>query len=454
MSKSATLAGAQQSDRPAWASRRQLRYLSQAEILEELGPSNLSKAVILFLAALVIGSVAWAATAKIQQTSKAVGEIVPRGPIHTVQHLEGGIVQEVLVKEGELVEAGDTLVRLAPTTSTAELEAAQARRTSLSLKAERLRALAERRDPVFIVVSKRFSGMVRDQADILKQQNEARSQRFNVLEFKLAQERAELKALQSERDKLTGQIEILTQERDTQKRLLGKGLVSRLVYLGAEKQLRLTVGELAEVRDRLIKATQAIREAEAKLIEFEANSRGEALDEMGDVAAELAEVEERIVRLRDRVTRLEILAPVSGIVQELEADALGRVVTPGGLISKIVPVDGDLVAEAKLSPADVGQIRLGDIAKVKITTFDFARFGAIHGRVEKVSATTFKEPDGSVYYKVTILLESNHVGNDPNTNILLPGMVADVELLGEERTILRYLLRPVYQSLDVALTEK
>lgn len=445
---------AAQGGRPAWASRQQLRYLSQAEILEELGPNNLSKAIILLCATLVLAGLVWAAFATIQQTSKAVGEIVPRGPIHTIQHLEGGIVQEVLVKEGELVEAGSPLVRLAPTNSTADLEAAQARRIALSLKTERLRAYAERREPQFAEVPSRFSGMVRDQVEILRQQNEARAQRLRVLEFKLAQERSELKALRSEQDKLARQIEILTQERDTQRQLLKRGLVSKLVYLSAEKQLRLSVGELAEVRDRAVKAKQAIDEAEAKLTEFEANSRDEALDEMGGVAAELAEVEESIVRLRDRVRRLDVLTPVRGIVQELEADAVGRVVTPGGLISKIVPVDGELVAEAKLSPADVGQIHPGYRAKVKVTTFDFARLGAIDGSVEKVSATTFKEQDGSVYYKVTILLEANYVGDDPTTNLLLPGMVTDVELLGEERTVLRYLLRPVYQSLDVALTEK
>lgn len=444
----------QQGGRPAWASRRQLRYLSQAEILEELGPSNLSKAIILLLATMVVTGLAWAATATIQQTSKAIGEIVPRGAIHTVQHLEGGIVQEVLVRDGELIEAGQPLVRLAPTTSTAELEAAQARRVALSLRTERLRAFAERREPKFGEVPTRLAGMVRDQYDILRQQIEAHEQRIRVLQLKLAQESSELKALRSEERKLDGQIDILTQERDTQRRLLEKGLVSRLVYLDAEKQLRRTVGELAEVRDRVQQAREAIREAEAKLTEAEADSRDKALDEMGSTAAELAEVDENIVRLRDRVQRLDVLSPVRGIVQELEADAVGRVVTPGGLICKVVPVDGGLIAEAKLSPADVGQIKIGDIAKVKITTFDFARFGAIDGHVENVSATTFKESDGSVYYKVSIRLEKNFVGADPDANRLLPGMVTDVELLGEERTVLRYLLRPVYQSLDVALTEK
>ncbi len=443
-----------QGGRPPWASRRELRYLSQAEILEELGPSNLAKAILLLAVTLVFAGIAWAATATIQQTSKATGEIVPRGAIHTVQHLEGGIVQQILVRDGEMVEAGQPLVRLAPTNSSADLDAAEARRIALRLRVERLRAFAEQRSPDFSFVSGRHDDMVRDQLTILEQQNESQEQRRRVQELKVEQARSELAALQRERSKLLGQIEILGDERETQKRLMDRGLVSRLVFLSAEKQLRLARGELAEVQERIRKAGQAIREATAKQDEFEAKSRDKALDEMGGAAAELAEIEESIVRLKDRVHRLEILAPVRGLVQELEADAVGRVVPPGGLIGKIVPVGDDLVTVAKLLPADVGQIRVGFKAKVKVSTYDFARFGAIDGEVEKISATTFKEDDGSVYYKVTVRLAADYVGDIPGVNQLLPGMVTDVELLGEARTVLRYLLRPVYQSLDVALTEK
>lgn len=454
MSQRQNGAAAADRGRPVWANRRQMRYLSQAEILEELGPSQLSRALIILLSTLVFAGIAWASMATIQRTSKATGEVVPRGAIHTVQHLEGGIVQEVLVKEGDFVNAGDPLVRLSPTTSFADLEAALTRRVALSVKAERLRAFADQREPNFEHVPERFSGLVLDQLTILRQRNEARRERRNVLELQLAQEHAEHNVLLSEQAKLRSQRDILSEERNTQMRLLKEGLVSKFVLLNAEKELQLIQGELAEVRQRMVKAEQAINEAEAKLNEFEASSRDEALDDMGGIAAELAEIEEAIVRLQDRVQRLDVVAPVRGIVQELEADAVGRVVTPGVVVGKLVPVDGELIAEAKLSPADVGQIRVGDKARVKVTTFDYARFGAVDGKVEKISATTFKERDGTVYYKVVVRLGARHVGPDPSQNVLLPGMVADIELLGEERTVLRYLLRPVFQSLDTALTEK
>jgi HlyD family secretion protein/adhesin transport system membrane fusion protein len=123
-------------------------------------------------------------------------------------------------------------------------------------------------------------------------------------------------------------------------------------------------------------------------------------------------------------------------------------------MAKVVPIEDELIVEARISPIDVGHVKIGDEAKVKITTYDFARFGAIEGVVEKISPTTFKEQDGTVYYKTSIRLDKNHVGDTAGENLILPGMVAEVDILAGERTVLRYLLRPIYQSLDTAMTER
>lgn len=153
-------------------------------------------------------------------------------------------------------------------------------------------------------------------------------------------------------------------------------------------------------------------------------------------------------------SRLEIVAPVRGIVQELAANTVGGVIAPGAPIAMVVPVEDELIVEARISPIDVGHVKIGDKATVKITTYDFARLGAIDGVVEKISPTTFKDQDGTVYYLATLRLAKNHVGEHPDGNLILPGMVAEVDIMAGERTILRYLLRPIYQSLDAAMTER
>lgn len=205
---------------------------------------------------------------------------------------------------------------------------------------------------------------------------------------------------------------------------------------------------------KIVRIRKAIEESRSGLDELKSRLKNEALEEMGTITAELAEVEQSLVRSRDRVERLRIRSPVRGLVKDLKTKTLGGVVAPGGAITEIVPVDRELEVEARISPIDVGHVKIGQAAKVKVTTFDFARFGNIEGTVRSISATTFEDPDGVVYYKAQVKLARNYVGEDPTANILLPGMVTEIDFNTGERTLLRYLLRPVYRSLDAALTER
>ncbi|MEQ9642149.1 MAG: HlyD family type I secretion periplasmic adaptor subunit [Alphaproteobacteria bacterium] len=441
-------------DAPAWAQRHQLSYLSQSEILEELGPAGLPRAIMLLLGTIAFCAVAWATLATIQQTAKASGQVVPQGPIHLVEHVEGGNVVQVMVREGELVEKGDVLVRLAPTMSGADFQAAEARRIGLALRVERLRAFTDEREPDFGFAPTPFDGMIADQRAILSEQRLAGAQARNVLEHEIEQSRAEIKALSSQAQRLRAELPLIGERRDRQRRLLEESLITRLEYLETEQQLTAKRGDLRVVEAQMEKARGAAESAQAKLAEYAARSRDEALEEIGRAAAELAEVEQNAIRLGDRVRRLDVVAPVRGLVQALEANAVGRVVTPGSLIAEIVPVDDELVVEAKLDPADVGQVRIGDRAMVKFSTYDYSRLGAVDGVVDRVSPTTFEDQDGAIYYKAMIRLMRNYVGPATGQNPIMPGLVADIEVEGKTRTILQYLLHPVFRSLDVAMSEK
>ncbi len=225
-------------------------------------------------------------------------------------------------------------------------------------------------------------------------------------------------------------------------------------YLNTLQEVNAATSEFETVVGKIRRAEQAIEESESKLVEMKSKLGNEAAKEMGATKAELAEVERSISRSLDRVRRLQIRSPARGIVKDLKTHTIGGVITPGGMISDIVPVDLELVVEARFSPIDVGHLKPGHQAKIKITTFDFARFGMIDGTVENISATTYKDPDGNVYYKALVKLAKSYVGDDPKQNILLPGMVAEIDVKTGERTLLRYLLRPVFWSLDSAFSER
>ncbi len=432
----------------------QLRYLSKPELLEEVGPPRFLRTILFLLALTVFGSGAWASIAKIKETTKALGEVVPIGSIHAIQHLEGGIIASILVTEGELVKKGQVLMKLDPTPALAELETIRIRRAGLLLKAERLRAFANNEKANFPPMPARYAHMLADQKAILAQNERARDKQRHVLALKAEQRKVELVVLRTEAGKLRREVKILAKQMATQEKLLAEKLVSNLVFYNTQREHNTIAGELKEVREKARRAQRAIAEAKAKIAEMEAGLRDEALDEMGAVRAELSEVEQSMVQAADRAHRLEIKAPVQGIVQELAVNSVGSVIAPGAPLAQVVPVEDELIVEAQISPIDVGHVHVGDPAKVKITTFDFARFGSIEGEVKKISPTTFKDQDGTVYYKAAVQLEKNHVGDEPGRNLILPGMVAEVDILAGERTVLRYLLRPVYQSLDSAMTER
>ena len=175
---------------------------------------------------------------------------------------------------------------------------------------------------------------------------------------------------------------------------------------------------------------------------------------MGSVTGELAQVRETIAKLQDRVRRLDITAPTRGIVKGLTTRTIGAVIGPGELIVEIVPLDDVLVAEVRISPRDIGHLRIGQSANVKVTTYDPARFGVVEGRLKRVSASTFKDEEGEPFYKGIIELSQAFVGSDPDRNPVLPGMVVDADIVTGSKSLMQYLLKPVYRGLDSAFRER
>ena len=430
------------------------RYLSQPIALEEVGPPGVLRTGLLLLAVLVFGFVGWAAVTRLTESTRAIGFVAPTGSVHSVQHLEGGIVSEILVRDGVLVEPGAVLVRLDSTAARADLREKQVRLAALAVQAERLRAFAAGRPANYDAIDPRYRALVADQMVILELQEEARRQQHRVLELQIKQRRAELSILRNDYRTLSGRIKIVSQMLAMREKLLRKGLVSRILYLGTKQEYNTAVGDRRKNHADTVRAGQAIAEAEGRLAQIDAELRNEAVAQMGLVSAELAQLRQTVTRLHDRVDRLVITSPVRGVVKGLTVNTIGGVIPTGGVIAEIVPVDSDLIVEAQFSPSDVGHLEIGQTASVKVQTFDFARYGAVEGVLERLSATTFKENDGTIFYKGIIRLSQNHVGDNPMENMILPGMTVDIDVNTGDRTLLRYLLRPVYESMDRAFAER
>ncbi|MFQ5971149.1 MAG: HlyD family type I secretion periplasmic adaptor subunit, partial [Alphaproteobacteria bacterium] len=422
------------------ARRRQLvRFLSQSLVLEESGPPRLIVQTIAAISFLVIGLLIWAGVAEIGEVAVADGQIIPAGSVRLVQHLEGGIIAEIFVDEGDVVEAGQSLVRLEAAAALAELEQLRARHAALLLQAERLRAFVDGREPDFSRFGVAHPELQADQEAILAMQREAAVNRRQVLETRVEQRRAELATLEEQRGFLGDQVAIIQEQVDVRRQLLEKGLASRLSFLDTERALSRAQGELAETIGNIARAIERLNEAESSLAELHANDRSDALAEMGEVTAEIAEVREALVRLEDRVLRLEIIAPARGVVQALATRTVGGVVAPGQILMEIVPFDDTLVAEVRLAPRDIGHVRVGHKTMVKVTAYDPARFGSIPGRIIHISPSTLLTETGEPYYKGIIELERNSLGGEPGTNLVLPGMIVNADISTGSRSLLQYL---------------
>ncbi|HEX9770785.1 MAG TPA: HlyD family type I secretion periplasmic adaptor subunit [Kiloniellales bacterium] len=433
--------------------RQLIKLLSQPLILEEFGPPRLLTQMTQVISLLIVGLIAWAAVAEIRETALAQGQVIPAGSVLKVQHLEGGIVADILVDDGDIVDRGQLLIRLESASAQAELEQLRAREAALALRAERLRAFVVGRVADFAAGSA-HPELAADQQAILDMQTEARASQRKVLEARIDQKQAQAAALIGQRKSLERQVQILEEELEMRSELLKKGLMSRVVYLETERTLNRTRGELASIEGEAAKTTAAIREAEDSLEEMDLGLRNDALKEMGEVTGELAQVREQLAKLRDRVARLAIVAPARGVVQGLIAKTVGGVVPPGETVMEIVPLDEILVAEVRISPRDVGHLRVGQEADVKITTYDVARFGSVEGRLQQISATTFEDDEGDPYYRGIIALASDHVGKDPEANLIVPGMVVDVAIDTGSKSVMQYLLKPVYRGFNGAFSER
>jgi len=452
------LATADGHDEPARKVRRgdrQTRFLAQSVILEEAGSSGLIRVAMLTICIVIIAFLAWAGVTNVDEVAVTSGEIVPTGQVQSIQHLEGGIISEIPIKEGEVVEKEQVLMRLDPSGAATELNQTKARRAALELQAERLRALGTGREPDFSFIGPEYKDLVDDQKVIYESQRQAAENRRVVLHAQIEQRKQDLAGFDEQEDTLSRDADMRLEELNLREDLFRRGLASKINYLDAKRAANDVRGELSSLVVDRQRAEEALQETMGKLDELETNGREQNLNEMGIVTNELAQINESLSRLFDRVRRLQIAAPVRGIVKGLKFFTVGGVVPAGAIIMEIVPLDKELFVETKIMTRDVGHVKIGQPVTIKVSTYDFARYGGITGELREISATTFAdEQSGDPYYKGIVAMDRGYVGFDPEDNRVLPGMTVQADIKTGRKTLLEYLLKPVVSSVKTAFRER
>jgi len=432
----------------------QARFLSNEAILEERGPSRLAFLMIILILALIGSSVVWANFVPVVTSAKTEGEVIPFGKNRVVQHLEGGIIQQITVSDGDLVKAGQILVRFEPTLRVAELDQVRAREATLQIKARRIKAFIDGTQPAYDDMGERFSNLVDEALFLLRSARERVKGETAVLKSRIRQRKKTVDIFTQQANSLRKQVKLVQEAVDMRKKLFKSGHGSRVNLISSQLELSRVEGSIAEAVVSAEQARAAISEADNQLLELRVKERNKATEELSGVLGELAEVRENFARLENRVERLEVQAPVNGLVHGLQVNTPGAVVQPGQVLMTIVPSDEGVVVETRFNPRDIGYVRTGQVAKITITGFDARRYGNVTGKLIQLSANTFSDENGAPYFKGRIALDQTYVLADKIRYPVVPGMTVQADITTGSQNLLRYLTRPVYVALEQAFSER
>ena len=415
--------------------------------LEEVRPRATERALILGTAGLIVAFLAWAQVTRLPELTIAQGEISTALAAAPVQHLEGGIVDAVLVREGEVVAQGQPMLRMNDTAARADLGQLVTRRAALAQQQERLRAMAEGQ-------AMPDGGLAGPQRAALASRLAALSDRLATGAEQVAQRRSEIAMLEGQAHALIRQIAMFREELATRQMLARDGLTTRIAVMEAQRMLLGAQADHDRLTGQVSTAQRALAEAEARIVEIRSQAVDEARQEGARVAQELAETEETMARLQDRADRTLLRAPTAGVVRGLAVHRPGSVVQPGALIAELLPQDVLLVVDARITPRDIGFVREGQSVNVKVQSFDFSRFGTVQGVVERISAGSFLDEQRQPYYRARVALGQAHVGPDPARARLSAGMTVQADITTGGKTVMQYLLKPIYAATATAFSER
>ena len=392
----------------------------------------------------------WAGYAKIDEVTRGEGRVIPSSQV--VQSFDGGVVEEILVKEGDTVDAGQTLVRIDPTRFVSSLRENRAQYLALLAKAARLRALSEGK--AFVPppeVAEEVPALAAQELALYQSSLAQLDGEIAIARQQVAQRDQELREVQARQTQAAHAFSLVSQELSVTRPLLRSGAVSEVELLRLERDVARLRGERDQASAQIARIRSSIVEANRNILDVELRYRNNARSEMADTVAKLRSLSEGSLALADRVKHAEVRSPMHGTVKRLLINTVGGVVQPGKEVAEIVPLDDALLLEAKVKPQDIAFLRPGQDALVKFTAYDFAIYGGLDATVEQIGADTVIDDRGNAFYIVRVRTKESSLGENLP---IIPGMVAQVDVLTGKKTILSYLLKPVLRAKANALTER
>ncbi len=394
----------------------------------------------------------WATFAQVDEVARGSGKVIPSRQVQVVQAVDGGVVSEILVHEGQAVNAGQLLFRLDQTRFVSSLRENRVQYLALVAKAARLRALAENTPfSVPAEVAKEDPALVAEERGLYEARRRELGNQLDIARQQLAQRTQELAEVRSRRDEAAKSYDLTARELAMTRPLAASGAVSDVELLRLERDVSRYRGDRDQSSAQILRLQAAISEASHKVQEQEMSFRNDTRNELADTMAKLNSLSEGSTALSDRVKQADVKSPVKGTIKRLLVTTVGGVLQPGKEIVEIVPTDDALLLEARISPKDIAFLHPGQEATVRFTAYDFAVYGALKAVVDQIGADTVTDDDGNAFYVVRVRTLQSSLGKSLP---ILPGMVAEVDILTGKKSVLTYLLKPVIRAKSHALTER
>lgn len=415
----------------------------------------LARLTVWLVSLLLLAALIWAKFAVLEEVTMGEGKAIPSSKIQVIQNLEGGIVAEIFVREGQLVNKGDVLLRLDDTRFLSNRGESDADRMALTARLERLQAEAAGRPlemPAEITL--KAPQLVEDELALYNSRQDRLHSEQRTLNEQLRQKTQELAEFSSKQQQYRSSLGLIQQELNMSQPLVNSGAISEVEILRLRRSAVEMRGSLDATTLAIPRAQAGISEIKSKMEESELAFRSDAFKELNAVRTELQKITASSLAIEDRVSRTTVQSPVHGIIKQLKVNTIGGVVQPGSDLLEIVPLESNLLIEAKVRPQDVAFLHPGQKAMVKFSAYDYTIYGGLKANLELISADTITDEEGNSFYLIQVRTDKNHLGSDAHPLLIIPGMMATVDIITGEKSVLDYLLKPVLKARSEALRER
>ncbi|WP_370625273.1 HlyD family type I secretion periplasmic adaptor subunit [Pseudoalteromonas gelatinilytica] len=414
-------------------------------------PAN-ARALLYIICLSMLLLVGWAGFAHLDEVARGEGRVIPSHKLQVVQSYDGGMIEKIYVREGQVVNAGDVLIKIDPTRFISSFRENQAKILSLTAKVQRLKALTQKQPLIFepSLIEKAPDAVLHEQAIFLSNNKEL-EQQVAIHKRQLEQRRQDYAEAKAALQQHTNSLSLANRELRVTRPLLRSGAVSDIDIIRLERQVVEHTGEINRTRAAINRSLSSIDEAKNKVNEVELAMINRWNNELSEALLRLDAIKETESGLADKVAQTEIRSPVNGTIQRLLVNTVGGILQPGSDAIEIIPLDDQLVVEAKILPKDIAFLRPGQTAMIKFSAYDFAIYGGLEAEVTHISADTITDDRDNTFYLVQLKTTQNHFADNLT---IIPGMTTQVDIITGKKTVLEYLLKPVLRATSLAMTER